>query len=841
MEYFPPDRSRHEATDIHVVEWPDDVLQRVLGGTEPAAPTALGRPLGTAKLLGKDDTAQLAFGLRRDDAAQLAFTSDSAAIWIGRSIHEPDRPIGFADDTHVCVVSGTRGGKGTSVIVPNLCLWPGSCVVIDPKGENATVTAARRGSGSRYSEPLKPKSEDQQKVHILDPFQAVRLPDISRASFNPLDLISLEGAEAVKAISVADRIASAIVVPGNNREPFWDAKAHRLIKAVILYVKKSSEFKNARNLVTVYRLLNHGAVELQEKLREDGRFNEYLKTNTAHRILWDSMCNKKGRDAVDDVIFAAGQEMRSIAEQTGSGILAHATDQLEFLSDPLMQQCLMRSDFALKDLKASKQGMTLYLSLTRDKMQSHFRWLRLMVDLIIAELERPDIQQGSGYPTLIVLDEFAGLHRMTTIENAAAQAAGFRVKFMFVVQTLAQLEEVYGKGWETFLSNSGLKIFFQIDDVFTRDYVSKLAGKSETLRRGFSDSTSEGTSTTRNEGETKTDGYTSTHGTGRSDTRGSSKAGTRTHTHGSWLAMNSSTSDGTTETDSSSTAYSKNESFGMSSSLSSNRSESFGRSNTKTDGSSWTPHVRELFTPDEIGRYFSRSSRPENAGSPADSPGLLLALIAGRPLVAYRVDYFVSSYFEGMFDPHPDHKTKPKTLAELKAAREAAALPRPVQPELARKLRSRWSLPPRLKVYGAVAILASVMLIVLFKALLWAPTDHEGRALADNPPITAPGGHAVPAGPIGSSSSPSFAAGAADRNAWETWFRSLNGDIRAGAESWASRRSLRHPGSCEPSYAAADVDRQLWIEGCRAAQERLAVPDARRKANPEYKHGWNSL
>jgi len=170
-----------------------------------------------------------------------------------------------------------------------------------------------------------------------------------------------------------------------------------------------------------------------------------------------------------------------------------------------------------------------------------------------------------------------------------------------------------------------------------------------------------------------------------------------------------------------------------------------------------------------------------------------------------------------------------------------AALPRPDQPELPKNpLRSRWSLPAPLKVYGAVATLALVILIV-FRGLLWAPSGHEGHALANKPPITAPRGPEVPAAVVGKSLSPSFASGAADRNAWETWFRNLNGDVQAGAESWASRRSLRNPGSCEPSYAAADVDRQLWIEGCRAAQERLAVSDARRKADPEYKRGWNSL
>jgi type IV secretory pathway TraG/TraD family ATPase VirD4 len=66
-------------------------------------------------------------------------------FWLGRN--EEGSPLGYCDDRHICLVSGTRGGKGTSVIVNNLCLWPGSAVVVDPKGENATVTADRRGKG----------------------------------------------------------------------------------------------------------------------------------------------------------------------------------------------------------------------------------------------------------------------------------------------------------------------------------------------------------------------------------------------------------------------------------------------------------------------------------------------------------------------------------------------------------------------------------------------------------------------------------------------------------------------------------------------------------------------
>src|SRR3990172_9445681 len=72
----------------------------------------------------------------------------SQSLWLGRSPSDKQLPVGYGDDRHVCLVSGSRGGKGTSSIINNLCLWPGSVVVVDPKGENATVTAARRGAGS---------------------------------------------------------------------------------------------------------------------------------------------------------------------------------------------------------------------------------------------------------------------------------------------------------------------------------------------------------------------------------------------------------------------------------------------------------------------------------------------------------------------------------------------------------------------------------------------------------------------------------------------------------------------------------------------------------------------
>lgn len=86
--------------------------------------------------------------------------------------------------------------------------------------------------------------------------------------------------------------------------------------------------------------------------------------------------------------------------------------------------------------------------------------------------------------------------------------------------------------------------------------------------------------------------------------------------------------------------------------------------------------------------------------------------------------------------------------------------------------------------------------------------------------------------------SPAFQQGSADRQGWEDWFGRLTGDYRSGAAFWSGHRSIPNPGSC---YGPAGQNLGDWTAGCVAAQQRLAVPDVRRKAEPDYWQGWNRL
>ena len=109
--------------------------------------------------------------------------------------------LGHGNARHVCLVSGEHGGKGTSSITPTLLTWPGSVVCVDPKGENATVTAERRGKGSATVEGM------GQAVHVLDPFHVATVDESDRVRFNPLDALD---PNSDNVIGEAGRIVASI-------------------------------------------------------------------------------------------------------------------------------------------------------------------------------------------------------------------------------------------------------------------------------------------------------------------------------------------------------------------------------------------------------------------------------------------------------------------------------------------------------------------------------------------------------------------------------------------------------------------------------------------------------
>lgn len=537
-------------------------------------------------------------------------------LWLSRL--PSGEPVGYSDDRHVLLVSGTRSGKGASVIIPNLCLWPGSAVVIDPKGENATVTARRRASGSNWSEGM------GQKVHILDPFGEVctNHDDFSdlMAAYNPLELIQ---ANSLSAVDDAGRIAEALVVSEGGNDPYWEDSARGMLKALILHVASSPTIPlDLRNLVTLRQILVAGDEEMQRlaALNADG------VTPSGLSLLFKGMQNNPAYAGLVQREGVALADMLEGSPRTLMSVVQVARTNTEFLDSPALQRCLQRSTFDIADIKTHRT--TVYMCLPQRYMNTHYRWLRMMTTLILGEMERVRPTPAPQHPVLMVLDEFPALKRMKVVENAAAQIAGYGVKLMFVAQTLAQLKDTYKDNWETLVANAGVKLFFGNDDHFTREYAAKLMGEMELRRWGRSESKTVGTS------------HSESHGTNEN------RSGSYTRGSSSSIGGND---QGMSVSFGSSSSSTEGWSRGVSNSVSRGTNES------ETEGGSETFHKRYLLNPDEIGRIFGDRSQPA-----------MLALISGmKPLALKRTMYFSDRQFAGKFDPHRDH-APPNNLQHVK-------------------------------------------------------------------------------------------------------------------------------------------------------------------------------
>lgn len=383
-------------------------------------------------------------------------------LLLGRDHH--GRYYGHADDRHVLTVAGSRAGKGVSLIVPNLLFWPGSVIAIDPKGELATITASRRHKdGSDWAKPI----EGEGEVYALDPFNRVtgEAKRFAEACFNPMDGLdpnSDEGAD------LAYQLADALIVQAQGEGVFWTQSARGYLRALILHVA-ATEPPDSCHLVRVRQL-----IMLSEKDRET-LFHEMKVSD-------------------DPIVSGMGSAMLGRTKGEAGSILSSCEAQTTFLDGGPMRRVLCgRSSFRLEDLKAKR--ITVYLCLPAMRLETHGRWLRLFVQMAVDAMERTGPLQKGKPAVLFVLDEFAALGRMTSIEKAAGQIASFGAKLWPIVQDLTQLQRDYKEAWETFMGNAGCLTFFGNTDVTTTNHIMQRLGSTEIVSAVINGQDSWGSST----------------------------------------------------------------------------------------------------------------------------------------------------------------------------------------------------------------------------------------------------------------------------------------------------------------------------------------------------------
>jgi type IV secretion system protein VirD4 len=369
----------------------------------------------------------------------------------GRGVPDRGPIIRLPNAVHLAVFGPSGSGKGVSLIIPYLQFCGESCVVIDPKGENAAITAAFRRDVLGH------------KTVFIDPHhQITATPD----TLNCLDFVNKDSPHA--ADECRDIAKALIVRNGNEMQPHFDDMAEMVVTAVIsMVVVYGNATEGTRSLQTVSDILSH-----PEKFKQ--AINVMVESTE-----WGGL------------LARLGAQLLNLIDKEKASTLTTSLRHLRFLNTPAVMASTRSSSFDPADLLSGK--LTVYLILPPTHMQAAAGLLRVWITTLMRAVVNSGLQQK--HLTNVILDEAASLGHLEILDDAVNVYRGYGIRLLFFYQSLGQLQTCFPNGAHQTLLSNATQIFMAVNDVGlpggagTADYISaRLGEKTIVVNSGGSSS-----------------------------------------------------------------------------------------------------------------------------------------------------------------------------------------------------------------------------------------------------------------------------------------------------------------------------------------------------------------
>lgn len=362
----------------------------------------------------------------------VVFINDGKNMWVDDS------------ENHTLVIGVTGSGKTTAVVDPliySLCKHGESMIFTDPKGEIY----------KNHAELMKSLGY---KIVVLN----FRDPTLGNA-WNPLTLPYrlYKAGNVDKAIELVDDVALNILADPKAQDPFWSNSASDYFSGCVLGLFEDAKEEEV-NINTVSYMTTVG----EEKF---GAGSNYIK----------EYFTLKGESS-SPYTFASNT-INSPNETKGS-ILAVFRQKIRlFASREQLSEMLSHSDFDMRDV--GKQKTAVFMIIHDEKTTYH-----ALATIFIKQCYETliDVAQESGgklpVRTNFILDEFANMPPLKDVTTMVTAARSRQIRFTFIIQNFAQLNEVYGKeDAETIRSNCGNLIYLLTTELSALEEISKMCGE----------------------------------------------------------------------------------------------------------------------------------------------------------------------------------------------------------------------------------------------------------------------------------------------------------------------------------------------------------------------------
>lgn len=332
----------------------------------------------------------------------------------------------FGGNEHMILEAPTRAGKGVAVVIPNLLQWEGSVVVLDVKQENWDLTAGFRAK------------QLKQQVLIFNPLDSAG----RTARYNPFSYIDRR--DSVVVINELQKIAAMLFPLPMKGDPFWAESARTAFLGVAAYVAATADDGDDALPFTIGEIYRQLAAGDAKK-----RFPRIIRQR------------EKDGQPLSEGCVSALRDWFSASDNTFTSITKSVTAKINLWLNPIVDAATSESDFDLRDFR--DQRISLYLGVTPDDLERVAPIYNLLFQQLI-DLNVRSMPGGGRHPIklLLLLDEFARLGRASIIASGFSYVAGYGIRLLPVIQSRAQLREVYGNEiTDEIAANCGVELVFR--------------------------------------------------------------------------------------------------------------------------------------------------------------------------------------------------------------------------------------------------------------------------------------------------------------------------------------------------------------------------------------------
>lgn len=424
--------------------------------------------LGALYLLLRDKGQQLHGDARFATAGDLSsaglFKKEKTGIVVGKF---GGRLVRLSGQQFAILAAPTRSGKGVGVVIPNLLDYQESMVVLDIKQENYDLTSGWRASQG-------------QKVFLFNPFAE----DRRTHRWNPLTYVSADPAFRVSDLMA---IAAMLYPDGSDDQKFWVSQARNAFMAFSLYLFENRDDEiaigfpagAAPTLGAIYRLSSGDGTDLRKFLQQ---------------LAQRPFLSDKSRQAFANLL--------SQADETFASIMGTFKEPLNAWINPVLDAATSADDFDLTALR--KQRMTIYIGIQPNKLAES----RLIINLFFSQIinlntrELPQANPELKHQVLLLMDEFTAIGRVDIIASAVSYMAGYNVRLLPIIQSMAQLDATYGKDVSrTIITNHALQILYAPREQQDANDYSEMLGYTTIRKRNKSHSNGPSNSVTTSHSE----------------------------------------------------------------------------------------------------------------------------------------------------------------------------------------------------------------------------------------------------------------------------------------------------------------------------------------------------